>query len=162
MRLSFNSLWSELRSYPATNPDDGVRLRLERVTPAIKIFASLRLNASVSGVLIEFLGVVLRNVRLPPPARRVRITTVQAGVDGVPQGHEALLIELKDVTFADLFAWLADDLATAVAAETTVPAAATAAAGVLGRWFRFMDRAQPLLSDSEVKGLIGELCVLEP
>ena len=158
--MSFSSFWNELRHHP-TAQTGGLRLRLERVTPAARVFASSRVDDGRPGILIEFPSPVFRNVRLPPPARRVRVATVQAGSDGVPLGHEALLVELQDAAFADLFERLAHDLAAGIAAAVTVPAAAIVAAGVLDRWFRFMDRAQPLLSDPEVKGLIGELCVLE-
>ena len=160
--MSFNDLWDELRDRSMTDPaGGGVRLRLERPAPAAKVFASLRGDGGGPGVMVEFPVQVLHSVRLPPPARRVRVVPVPPGVDGVPEGHEGLLVELGDAAFTDLFERLAGDLAAGVAAATTAPAAASVAAGVLDRWFRFMDRSHPRLSEAEVKGLVGELCVLE-
>lgn len=162
--MSFSELWRNLQSRPATDEAEGtaeLRIRLAKSSPGARAYAAWRVDDDALGVLIEFHSPALAAIRLPPPAKRIRVAVIASGSAGLPRGHEALLVELKDRAFVDLFDRLASDLAAGVAATATASAAATTMAGVLDRWFRFMDRAHPLLSDEEVKGLIGELCVLE-
>jgi hypothetical protein len=81
-------------------------------------------------------------------------------VTGLPSGRWALLIELKDRAFQDLFEVLVSDVLRAIQFASGGQAALQAALRCVERWRRFVERKAEPLSEREVQGLIGELIVL--
>jgi hypothetical protein len=79
---------------------------------------------------------------------------------GLPAGRWAVLIELRDVAFGDLFEILAADVLEAASLPASAAGVLQAVVTCINRWRRFLERRTEPLSDGEVRGLIGELVVL--
>jgi hypothetical protein len=81
-------------------------------------------------------------------------------VEGLPPARWALLIELKDRAFSDLFEVLAGDVLSAIQSANGSQATLQLALRCVERWRRFVERKGEPLTGEEVQGLIGELVVL--
>jgi hypothetical protein len=81
-------------------------------------------------------------------------------VKGLPAGRWAVVIELKERAFSDLFEVLVGDVLNAIESANGSQGTLQAALRCIERWRRFVERKGEPLTDDEVQGLIGELVVL--
>jgi hypothetical protein len=157
MTTRLRDTWSELIGEEGPAPGD-IRLRLVFSSGDVRAFAAVTANRGLPAVLLELPDVAR------PRSFKTLITRAfemsAPSVSGLPSGRWALLTELKDRDFQDLFEVLAGDLLTAVQSASGSQATLQAALRCVDRWRRFVERKGEPLSDEEVQGLIGELIVL--
>lgn len=157
MTTSLRDAWSELigEAGPATSD---VRLRLVFSGSGVRVFAAVTANDGLPALLVEFPD------EMKPRAFRTLMTRAfqmsTPAVKGLPSGKWALLVELKDRAFSDLFEVLSNDVLNAVQSVSGSEASLQSALRCIERWRRFVERKGEPLSDEEVQGLIGELVVL--
>ena len=157
MTTRLRDTWSELIGEAGPAPAD-IRLRLVFSGADVRAFAAVTAKDGLPAVLLElpdavrprnFKTLITRAFQMSAPS-----------VKGLPSGRWALLIELKDRAFQDLFEVLAGDVLTAIQSASGGQATLPAALRCIDRWRRFVERKGEPLSDEEVLGLIGELVVL--
>jgi hypothetical protein len=157
MTTSLRDTWSELFGEAGPAPTD-IRLRLVYSGSDVRTYAAVTAKEGLPALLLELPDAVR------PQAFKLLVTRAfqmsLPTVKGLPAGRWALLIELKDRAFSDLFEVLATDVRDAVQDATTCQAKLQAAQRCIERWRRFLERSGQPLSDEEVRGLIGELIVL--
>lgn len=154
---SLRDCWSELIGQSGPAPSD-IRLRLISTNSDVRTFAAITAKDGLPALLLEF----------PEPARPRTFKTLitrafqmaMPTLKGLPPGRWALLIELKDRIFADLFEVLASDVQSAVSNASGADASLQSVLRCIDRWRRFVERKGARLSDEEVQGLIGEIVVL--
>lgn len=157
MTTRLSDTWSELIGEAGPAPAD-IRLSLLFSGGDVRGFAALTAREGLPAVLLELPDTVR------PSSFKTLITRAfqmsAPSVKGLPFGRWALLIELKDRAFQDLFEMLAGDILAAIQSASGSQSALQAALRCVDRWRRFVERSGEPLSDEEVRGLIGELVVL--
>ncbi len=152
-------LWRVLRtSTPATTVGD-FRMRLCHETQELRVFAAVADTVGEASVVIE----IPEHLR-PAASKAVsgqRFTVYAGSVPGLPKGRSAVIVRLRDPEFEDLFAQLGSDLITGIQAAPTPASAVQLIARIIERWRRFLELRRCPLSAEEVRGLIGELAILE-
>jgi len=157
MTTRLHDSWSELIGETGPAVSD-IRLRLLFSAGDARAFAAVTAKDGLPALLLE----------LPEPVKPSIFTTLitrafqmsAPSLKGLPSGRWALLIELKDRSFSDLFEVLANDVLNAVQSATGSEASLQSALRCVERWRRFVERKGEPLSDEEVQGLIGEIVVL--
>lgn len=124
----------------------------------VRTFAAVTAKDGLPAVLVELPDSVRPRHFKPFTTRAFQMSA--PSVKGLSSGCWALLIELKDRAFKDLFEVLAGDVLTAIQSSSGSQATLQAALRCIDRWRRFVERTGEPLSDEEVRGLIGELVVL--
>lgn len=146
-------IWQELEKAP--NPGGGYLRRRIYPESGLDLFIAVELarggrliQMGIPGSLAESLGRI-------PASEAVRVT-----ISG--EGAEPCLIELRLVEprFKDLFTALGEDILQRVLQASGPEAAASALAGRLVRWQRFLASAGEGLGLSARRGLFGELWCL--
>lgn len=154
---SLLELWDTLRNSPAL-PGRGFRMRQWDANAYARCFAAISQPDGKPGFVIEFLG---KESGPGPIDYSTRSFSVDYGtVDGIPAGSKALTLTLHDQGLSDLFALLCSDLRQSVISESATGSALRGACSVLGRWKLFLQRRSALMTQKEVRGLIGELVTL--
>ena len=157
MTTPLRDTWSELIGEAGPAPAD-IRMRLAFSGGDVRTFAAVTAKEGLPALLLELPD----SVR--PRSLRALITRAfemsAPSVNGLPAGRWAVVIELKDRAFSDLFEVLANDVLAAVQSANGSQATLQAALRCIERWRRFVERKGEPLTDEEVQGLIGELVVL--
>jgi hypothetical protein len=157
MTIPLRDVWSELIGETDPAPAD-IRLRLVFSNGDVRAFAAVAGGEGLPALLLELPEAVR------PRSVRTLITRAfemsAPSVEGLPAGRWALLIELKDHAFSDLFEVLAGDVLDAIQSVNGSQATLQAAERCVERWRRFVERKGEPLTDEEVRGLIGEIVVL--
>lgn len=157
MTTRLRDTWSKLIGEAGPAPAD-IRLRLVFSGGDVRAFAAVTAKEGLPAVLLElpdamrprsFKTLITRAFEMSAPS-----------VNGLPSKRWALLVELKDQAFEDLFEVLAGDVLTAIQSASGSQATLQATLRCIDRWRRFVERKGAPLSDEEVQGLIGELIVL--
>jgi hypothetical protein len=152
-------LWEGLRKTDASDRAGDYRLRLCSAPQGVRIFAATVGSANDLCLVID----------VPEPLRPSRLSGLQlrrvsvqvSELQGLPPSRVALVLRLLDSAFEDLFGDLAEDVLTASEEAPTPGAAIAAVCAVVTRWRRFLDGHAAPLAPEQVRGLIGELAVLE-
>lgn len=157
MTTPLRNIWSELIGEAGPAPAD-IRLRLVLSGSDVRTFAAVTAKDGLPALLLELPEAVR------PRSFRTLVTRAfqmsAPSVNGLPPGRWALLIELKDRAYSDLFEVLAGDVQNAIQSANGSRATLQAALRCIERWRRFVERKGEPLTDEEVHGLIGELVVL--
>lgn len=157
MTTPLRDTWSELIGEAGPAPAD-IRLRLAFSGGDVRAFAAVTAREGLPALLLELPDAVR------PRTFKVLVTRAfqmsAPPVKGLPAARWALLIELKDRAFSDLFEVLVSDLLSAIQPAIGGQAVLQAALRCIERWRRFVERKGEPLSDEEVQGLMGELVVL--
>lgn len=152
------SLWNELRRTGISDRAGEFRIRLVASVHGVRIFAAVTGSSGDLAVVVD-IPESLKPVRLSGVAlRRLRVTV--GSLEGLPPSRLGVVLELCDPEFEDLFGQLVADLVRVATSTADSESAVSAITGVLKKWRRFMECRTALLTDNEVKGLIGELVVL--
>lgn len=157
MTTPLRNTWSELIGEAGPAPSD-IRLRLVFSGGDVRVFAAVTVREGLPALLLELPEAVRPRSFKPLITRAFQMSA--PSVSGLPAGRWALLVELKDTAFSDLFEVLAGDLLNALQSAGGGQASLKAALRCIERWRRFVERKAEPLSDEEVQGLIGELVVL--
>jgi hypothetical protein len=149
--------WAELLS---GEPQAGRDLRLLLVDSRadVRTFAAVAAEDGLPGLLVELPDSVRPSTFKPLVTRAFQLSA--PALTGLPTGRWALVVQLTDRAFWDLFEALATDVLNVVRGASTGSEVAQATVRCVDRWRRFVERRGEPLSDEEVKGLIGELIVL--
>ena len=134
-------------------------MRLLHAAMDLRVFAAVA-GANQEAAIVLEIPVSLR----PQPLRGVsgrRLKILASDLPGLPAGRAAIIVQLLDPDFEDLFTKLGADFVDAVSASSNATAGVHAVIRLIERWRRFLDRHSAPLSSEEVRGLIGELAVLE-
>jgi len=151
-------IWDLLRSSADAEPGWHAR-RLDPDSP-IGILAAIHKPNDKPGLLLEVSSVAVRHSVEYPECRGFNVYPV-AVVPG-PNGRTRVCLELAEPNSEDLFAILAEDVATAVRDSSSQEEAFTAMLRRLDVWQKFMRKQDSGgLSRGEVIGLFGELVVAE-
>lgn len=157
MTTPLRDTWSDLIGEAGPAPTD-IRLRLVFSGGDVRAYAAVTAREGLPALLLE----LPETVR--PPSCRTLITRAfqvsAPSVKGLPPARWAVVIELKERAFSDLFEVLAGDVLNAIHSASGSQATLQAALRCIERWRRFVERKGAPLTDDEVQGLIGELVVL--
>ncbi|HOF66917.1 MAG TPA: PD-(D/E)XK motif protein [Candidatus Fermentibacter daniensis] len=150
--------WQRMRttSFPANDPGYLLELRVSR--SHIRAYLALQQPALFPAVLIDLPGTV-RPRSLCSFTTRAFEVIIEKYPD-LPTGHVGLAIILIDNTYEDLFAVFANEILSVISASTTPEQAVLAINLCIARWRRFIESGRNVLTNKEVRGLIGELVVL--
>lgn len=156
---SLPELWDALRKMEPAERAGEYRLRLCSAPHGIRVFAAICGHSNDLSVVVD----------VPEPLRPVRLSGVQlrrvsvqvSELNGLPSARVALVLRLLDPAFEELFGSLAEDVLHSAQAAQSPGAVVAAVSDVVTRWRRFMDSHAAPLTSEEVRGLIGELAVLE-
>ena len=157
MTTSLRSTWSELIGEGGPAPAD-IRLRLVFSGNDVRAFAAVTAQEGLPALLLELPDAVRPGSLKALITRALQMSAPP--VNGLPPTRWALLIELKDRAFSDLFETLASDVLNGIRAASGSQATLQATLRCIERWRRFVERKGEPLSEEEVQGLIGELVVL--
>lgn len=162
MRMQLPELWESLTERGAGGHEHSKLLgRMLASGDHVRVFATARPSSGAIGVAFELASGLVDATLLPPPAKRIAVALIPGEGKFLATGTLALLVELADGAYRDLFSHLATYLAQAAISATTAKSTVSNVLAAIDHWARFMDRSTPLLSEAEAKGLVGELSVLE-
>ncbi len=152
-------LWRQLSPTRGKKKPHGLDLRLAVSNGGVRLFAARERRTADIGLVLEC-PVALVPHRLA--SSRLRRIEVEVGtVDGMLADRSAVIIVLRDQEFTDLFADMSRDLCRAVEVGGGDSSAINGFVTTLQRWRHFLDEERAPLNDLSVRGLIGELVVLE-
>lgn len=156
---SVAEIWRQLRASSNSERAGEFRIQLLAATHGVRVFAAV---AGHSGRLALVVDVpeVLRPARFSAVSFR-RIRVALGPLRGLPPGRAGLVLELDDDDFEDLFGQLVDDIIRSALPAASAALSVAAVSNVLVRWQRFLENHTAPLSDNEVRGLVGELVVLD-
>jgi len=154
---SLFDIWQELRN-SSPGASRGYRMRQYGTAGHTRCYAAISESDGCPAFIIE-LGEGERKIRFSAFSTRAFTVDCQK-TDGISSGSVALILALHDSAFTELFAMLCADLETAVNRTPGTTASAREAAAVLERWRAFLQRRTALMTQEEVRGLIGELVTL--
>jgi hypothetical protein len=151
--------WHRLREESEIQAVGNHRIRLVTAINGIRVFAALSGASGALGLLVD-IPEMLRPVRLD--TQRFRRILVEVGsMDGLPSGHIAIALRLVDPDFGDLFHQLVTDVVGEILACDKRGDVIAAIVRILSRWQMFLEGHVGPMSEQEVRGLVGELVVLE-
>ncbi len=156
---SLPELWTSLRTSAAEEVAGDFRMRLCHEAQDLRVFAAVA-DATRDASLVVEIPEALTPRRLGAFSGR-RFSVLAGGVAGLPIGRSAIVVRLRDADFEDLFSQLGSELLVEIQTSTSAAVAVQSIARVIERWRRFLDQRRSTLSEEEVRGLIGELSILE-
>lgn len=156
---SLPELWTSLRTSAPAEVAGDFRMRLCHEAQDLRVFAAVA-DATRDASLVVEIPEALTPRRLGAFSGR-RFSVLAGGVAGLPAGKSAIVLRLRDADFEDLFSQLGSDLLAGIQASASAAAAVQSITRVIERWRRFLDQRRSTLSEEEVRGLIGELSILE-
>lgn len=151
--------WQALRETGGANADPELRLRLYLARHGLRIFAA----TEAAGSRVTFVVELPRDLA-PLELTRSRFRHVSVRVaefPGLSDSRAAIVVTLLDAEFESLFESFATDIADVVDRAANQGAAVAGVVRTVDRWRRFLEHRTAPLSENEVRGLIGELAVLE-
>lgn len=152
--MTIEAQWQALEAEAQSLGDEGWRLRLARPIGGHPLFAAVTGGRRV---------LLLRTLAAAIPARAEWPECTGLDVLAVNlDGHAYLGVSLREARFSDVFAALAEDLASRI--EQAAPGGASVVVvffGQLRRWQRFLAIARDGLDPASQRGLWGELHFLK-
>jgi hypothetical protein len=156
---SLRDIWTALRGSESADSAGDLRMRMCHSALDLRVFAAVSGGRRDAAVVIELPEQLLpRN--LDATGGR-RFSLVSAELPGLPSGRGAVVLQLRDEQFEDLFEQLGNCLIDELRASTSASAAIHGVVRLIERWRRFLEKHQENLGPEEVRGLIGELSMLE-
>lgn len=157
--VSLRELWVALRSSDDSEIDGDLRMRLCYSSGDLHVFGAVSGPGSQAAIVIEIAKELLPQNLAVASGRRLSL--IAAELPGLPSGRGAVVVQLKDEQFEDLFEQLGSCLLDEIRTKNSPAEAVHAAVRQIERWRRFLERRREILSPEEVRGLIGELAILE-
>jgi hypothetical protein len=151
--------WIELLRENSDGISTGYLIRLIESHARCKIFAAIEKPSMKHAVVLSVPKTALSTIDNLPESSAFRC--VIADIKGLGDGDAGIVLILDDITFEDLFVLLAKDIIAAAVNAPTPQRAVSAILNTIDHWRRFLFRCgNALLSDEEIRGLIGELIIL--
>ncbi len=154
---SLDHLWRGLVT-SKTQRDTGWVRRLANPGAAIPAHVAVRSNSGALSLMIDIPLAAIGGLRELPATAGLSVT-LQA-ISGIPSDHRALVVELEDHSFSDLFAVFCTDLVERLSACRKATDAVVLLLERLARWQHFLSVARAGLDRSSLVGLFGELVFL--
>lgn len=156
-KADLSELWEELRRSTTPRAKE-FRMRQWGSSNHTRSYAAVWCPEGAPSFIIE---VTRREPRIRFAASSTKAFSVDyRSVEGLPTHAIALVLTLHNDEFADLFAILCTELGAAVSRTPDAAAVPGEVSAVLERWRAFLQRRSALLTQEEVRGLIGELVTL--
>ena len=155
----FHALWRMLGAGTPTQGAQDYALRLVASRGTVRVFAAIE-RASGKIAVVADCPKFLAPYRLAKHHLR-RLSIEVGAVSDMPPDRVAVAVVLRDKEFEGLFADLAAHLIRAFSLGRTDEEAVEALVHTLEKWRRFFESDRPPLGEIAVRGLIGELAVLE-
>lgn len=146
---------SELPWRAIAPPDRPGVLTLRRVSDEMRWDAYWALDAAGDAMFVLTTPETTMTESLP------RLRRIEVSIRKIDDRSPALVVRLLDASLVGLFYRLCADILDAISMATTAAEAVGLAVRRLWRWHRLLRAGAGALSESEQKGLIGELLVLE-
>jgi hypothetical protein len=149
--------WQLLRAEGRTEP--GWHVRRIHTGAATPIYAALQLPEETKGIIIQIKARFIHAANTFPSSAgfEVSLETIAAG----PNGSVRICLRLTEQRYENVFAVLAEDVASSVAGAGSEVAGLAAMIGRLNTWQRFLKQhGEGVLSNQEQVGLFAELTVL--
>jgi len=156
---SLRELWSALRSGESADRAGDIRMRMCYTALDMRIFAAVTSGRHDAAIVIELPEQLLPRNLDATGGRRFSLITAE--LPGLPSGRGAVLLQLRDDQFEDLFEQLGNCLLEEIRSSNGASAAIHGVVRTIERWRRFLERHRENLDPKEVRGLIGELSMLE-
>lgn len=134
-------------------------MRLCHSAHDIRVFGALSGTRKEPAIVVEIPSELLPKDLAAISGTRLALTAAE--LPGLPPGRGAVVVQLRDPQFEDLFEQLGMCLLEDVCAKDSPADAVRAVVRQIERWRRFLERRREILTGEEVRGLIGELAVLE-
>jgi hypothetical protein len=134
-------------------------MRLCHSTPDLRVFAAISGTRKQAAIVIEIPRELLPRNLEASTGRRLELCAAE--LPGLPSGRGAVVVQLRDDQFEDLFEQLGMCLLNEIRANDSASDAILGTVRQIERWRRFLERHRLALSPEEVRGLIGELSILE-
>lgn len=152
-----NTAWSELSDIPAAG-SVGWKTRQVHADSSYELYIGVRHPGSERALLFEVDAEDITPVVEYPQSRGFQVwpETIKAG----PHGRVRLCLALTENGYRDVFSVLVSDVTRSLADSKSGKDAVRSFFGRLNIWQLFFKRHSDGLSDSEQKGLFGELHVL--
>ena len=156
--VNFREKWAQLRARTPLDEDGGYRMQFMTTCRNVRIYAATTLGGREPALVLDVVGAV----RLAATAVATgRVLKVKVGeFPGLPEGRSGVALELHDPSFEDLFEHLGQDIIAAIG-DSDEPDIGTAISKCIQRWRSFVEQGNPPMSGEEVRGLLGELVVLD-
>lgn len=156
---SLRELLTALRN--PERPDDAgdLRMRLCHSTGSLRVFLAVSAPERNAAIVIE-MPKSLIPAHLTAAGSRC-FSVVASEFPGLAAERGAVVIQLRDQQFEDLFVQLGAQILKEVSDASDAASALDAAIRVIDRWRRFLEKYRDILSSEEVRGLIGEIAILE-
>lgn len=157
---TLQTLWIELLRESSYGISTGYLIRLIESHAKCKIFAAIEKPSMKHAVVLSVPKTALCMIDNLPESSAFRC--VIADIEGLGDGHAGIVLILDDAIFEDLFVLLAEDIIAQALNAPTPQRAVSAILNTIDHWRRFLFRCgNALLSEEEIRGLIGELIVLD-
>jgi len=153
-----HKIWSELRSLRTKPSDAGFRMRLIKSGEKWRAYAAIKVNAGTVGMVLEVPSSAMarRRFKLITHAFRVEGSTWI----GFAKGQKAVVVQLTDPTFHDLFGLLAEEILDALKTAKSPQDAVQVLMRTIERWKTFLGAKSQRMTMERERGLIAELAVL--
>jgi hypothetical protein len=123
------------------------------------VFAAIAGGDEQPAIVIEIPKKLLPHDLETAGTRRIEVAAAE--FPGLPEGRGAVVVRLRDSQFEDLFGQLGVSLVQEIKVWDNARDAIHGVLRQIERWRRFLERSRQTLAPEDVRGLIGELSVLE-
>jgi len=158
MAETASDTWNTLKAQAEASVQPGFVLRLWDTGPKSRIYLAVSSGDSSPAVVCEFPNSATESRIRPLATQAFTVTVGPAG--GLDADRSAVCVTLRDPQCVDLFSLFAEHIRQGMRDAADVQDAARRVGRCIERWRRFTAKRRRSLSEEEVRGLIGELCVL--
>ena len=151
-------IWAELEASRTPRATGWIR-RLVNPGAPIPVHIAIKCGEPALSIMLDVPIAVTGGLRELPATTGLSVT-LQA-ISGIPVDYRALIVELEDRNFSDLFSVFCTDLIERLSGCRKIPEAISLLLERLRRWQHFLSAAREGLSHPEIVGLFGELFVLQ-
>jgi hypothetical protein len=156
---TLNSFWESLRNQSHATGEHECRTRLQVTRHGTNVFAGVCGPQAQASLIVDAPEDVVRQFTRTFAGRRINVTA--GPLSALGPGRWGIIIRLLDHMYEDVFAQLGECI---LKSAQHAPNNTQLLSGVLlqlDRWKGFFERPRRGLSNEEVRGLIGELAILE-
>jgi hypothetical protein len=156
---TLNSLWESLRTPSRATGEHECRTRLQVTRHGTNVFAGVCGPQAQASLIVDAPEDIVRRFTQTFAGRRINVTA--GPLNALGPGRWGVIIRLLDYTYEDVFAQLCECILKGVQHAQNAAQLLSSVLLQLERWKGFFERPRRGLSNEEVRGLIGELAILE-
>jgi len=156
---TLSSFWESLRNQSRTTGEHECRTRLQVTRHGTNVFAGVCGPQAQASLIVDAPEDVVRQFTRTFEGRRINVTA--GPLSALGPGRWGIIIRLLDHMYEDVFAQLGECILKSVQHAPNPTQLLSGVLFQLDRWKGFFERPSRGLSNEEVRGLIGELAILE-